>query len=62
MSLTTDSKAIAATMPSCRSVASRWRAPNRMVNMPRIMATYSVLSWNQCATRMLWACSRVDAR
>jgi hypothetical protein len=30
-SFTTDSKAIAATSPSWRSVASRWRVPNRMV-------------------------------
>ncbi|MNC84813.1 hypothetical protein D3C83_03810 [compost metagenome] len=30
-SLTTDSNAIAATSPSWRSVASRWRVPKRMV-------------------------------
>ena len=30
-SLTTDSKAIAATMPSWRSLVSRWRVPNTIV-------------------------------
>jgi hypothetical protein len=34
-----DSTAIAATMPSWRSVASRWRVPKRMVKAARIIAT-----------------------
>ena len=38
-SFTTDSKAMAATMPSWRSVASRWRVPKKMVNTARIIAT-----------------------
>lgn len=37
-SLTTDSKAIAATMPSWRSVVSRWRVPNSTVNAARVSA------------------------
>ena len=37
-SFTSDSKAIAATMPSWRSVASRWRVPNRIVNIARTRA------------------------
>ena len=38
-SLMTDSKAMAATMPSWRSVLSRCRAPNTMVKPARTMAT-----------------------
>jgi len=45
--LTTDSKAIAATMPSCRSVASRWRVPNSSVNAASSSATYSAVSLNR---------------
>ncbi len=48
-SLTTDSNAIAATMPSWRSVLSSWRAPNTMVKPASASATYSVLSLHQSA-------------
>ena len=42
MSLTTDSKAIAATMPSWRSLASIWRVPNRMANAAIASVTIEV--------------------
>ena len=38
-SLTTDSKAIASTMPSWRSVLSRWRVPNTIVKPASASAT-----------------------
>ena len=38
-SLTADSKAIAATMPSCRSARSRWRVPNTMAKAASASAT-----------------------
>ena len=44
-SFTTDSKAIAATRPSCLSVASMWRVPKRMENMAMIIATYNPVSF-----------------
>jgi hypothetical protein len=37
-SFTTDSNATAATSPSWRSVASRWRVPKRIVNAASSMA------------------------
>jgi hypothetical protein len=43
-SFTSDSKAIAATIPSCRSEASRWRVPNMMVKAARMSAAYSAVS------------------
>ncbi len=43
-SLTMDSKATAATIPSCRSLASRWRVPNRMVNAANTSATMKAVS------------------
>ena len=46
-SLTTNSKATAATMPSCRSALSRWRVPNIMVNAASASATKSVPSRHQ---------------
>ena len=39
MSFTSDSKAIAATIPSCLSEASRWRVPKMIVNAARMSAT-----------------------
>ena len=48
-SFTRDSNAIAATMPSWCSAASRWRVPNTMVNAARIRATQSAVS---CSTGM----------
>ena len=35
---------MAATIPSCRSLASMWRVPNRMVKAARDSATYSAVS------------------
>ena len=35
---------MAATMPSWRSVASRWRVPNSTVKAPSSRATYSAVS------------------
>ena len=46
-SFTSDSKAIAATMPSWCSAASRCRVPNAIVNAARINATQSAVS---CST------------
>ena len=46
-SLTTDSSAIAATMPSWRSVVSRWRVPKATVKPASASAMYSVLSCHQ---------------
>jgi hypothetical protein len=43
-SLTSDSKAIAATMPSWCSAASRCRVPNAIVNAARISATQRAVS------------------
>ena len=46
-SLTTNSKATAATMPSCRSALSRWRVPKIIVNAASASATNSVPSRHQ---------------
>ena len=46
-SLTTDSKAMAATIPSCRSALSRCRVPNTMVKAASASATKSVPSRHQ---------------
>ncbi len=43
-SLTTDSSAIAATMPSWRSLVSRWRVPKATVKPASTSAMYKVLS------------------
>ena len=53
-SFTSDSNAIAATMPSWCSAASRWRVPNAMVNAARISATPSAVS---CSTGMAPNCA-----
>ncbi|WP_293412701.1 hypothetical protein [Piscinibacter sp.] len=45
--MTTDSKAIAATMPSWRSLVSRWRVPKATVKPASASAMYSVLSLHQ---------------
>ena len=45
-SFTSDSKAMAATMPSWCSALSRCRVPKRMVNAARISATHSAVSPN----------------
>jgi hypothetical protein len=47
--LTTDSTAIAATMPSWRSVVSSWRVPNAIVKPASANAMYKVLSRHQAA-------------
>ena len=46
-SLTTDSKAMAATMPSCRSALSRCRVPKTMVKAASASATKRVPSRHQ---------------
>ncbi len=43
-SFTSDSNAIAATSPSCRSDASRWRVPKRMVNAASTSAIQNAVS------------------
>jgi Na+/proline symporter len=43
-SFTIDSKAMAATIPSWCSAASRWRVPKAMVNRARIQATQNAVS------------------
>ena len=43
-SLTRDSKAMAATRPSWRSLASMWRVPKRMVKMASSRATTKAVS------------------
>ena len=43
-SLTIDSKAIAATMPSWRSLASMWRVPNRIANKASASAIHNAVS------------------
>ncbi len=53
-SFTSDSKAMAATIPSWRSEASRWRVPNRMVNVASSNAIQNAVSaWIGTASR--WA-------
>ncbi|MNY76360.1 hypothetical protein D3C86_2159240 [compost metagenome] len=60
-SLTTDSKATAATIPSWRSVASRWRVPNQMVNRARMMAIRKVVSSHH-GNKSFPACANNTAR
>jgi hypothetical protein len=43
-SFTSDSNAIAATMPWWCSAASRWRVPKTIVNAARIIATHNAVS------------------
>ena len=51
-SLTSDSKAMAATMPSWRSEASRCRVPNRIVNVASRSAIQNAVSaWIGTASR-----------
>ncbi len=49
-SLTSDSNAIAATSPSCRSEASRWRVPKRIVNVASSSAIQNAVSESTGAT------------
>ncbi len=42
--MTSDSKATTAINPSCRSMGSRWRAPNMAAKAPKSAATTSLLS------------------
>ena len=56
--LITDSKAMAATMPSCRSVASICRVPNKIEKAAIIMATEKALSFHSEDTLCSWIISK----
>ena len=56
--LTIDSKAMAATIPSCRSVASIWRVPNKIEKAAITMATEKALSFHIEVTLCSWIISK----